>query len=462
MPASPSTARAINDRLALRLLQQEGPLDGRAVEAAHRPVPALRRRPRRTPHRRRADRRSWGSRANSAAARTPGCTGSSPTAPTWPHSTSAPRASPSSSSDLLGTVLAEASVPIDDDTGTGPAVEQAVALVERTAKEAGAERLHTVGIGAPGLIDPATGELRDSSGLPEWHRRLVAALQERLPGPRPGRERDQPRRPRRTARRRRPRPRHLRPALARPRHRRGRRPRRRPAPRCLRRYRRDRLPAGAGHARHCRPRRTARAASTPSPGPPRSPNSRRRYGARGARRPHRRAGMRRRWCGRRWRGRSRRRRARRPASSTRSPTGSPSVPPPSSPSSTPAAWSWRGEVGRAGGDVLAARVEDRLARMSPLPTEVRASALGGGAVLRGALLMARDGAQDELFAPPERCAAPEGTPRRGRARSQRWRAARSMSGNRRPGGGARASVTAAGSIWGRVRHVGRPAGVAEP
>ncbi|MET7443185.1 Lrp/AsnC family transcriptional regulator, partial [Streptomyces sp. NPDC005568] len=26
MPASPSTARAINDRLALRLLQQEGPL----------------------------------------------------------------------------------------------------------------------------------------------------------------------------------------------------------------------------------------------------------------------------------------------------------------------------------------------------------------------------------------------------------------------------------------------------
>lgn len=26
MPASPSTARAINDRLALRLLQQDGPL----------------------------------------------------------------------------------------------------------------------------------------------------------------------------------------------------------------------------------------------------------------------------------------------------------------------------------------------------------------------------------------------------------------------------------------------------
>jgi predicted NBD/HSP70 family sugar kinase len=61
-----------------------------------------------------------------------------------------------------------------------------------------------------------------------------------------------------------------------------------------------------------------------------------------------------------------------------------------------------GEVGRAGGAVLAARVRDRLGRMTPLPTEVRAGALGGGAVLRGALLTARDGAQDELFAPPER------------------------------------------------------------
>ncbi len=58
-----------------------------------------------------------------------------------------------------------------------------------------------------------------------------------------------------------------------------------------------------------------------------------------------------------------------------------------------------GETGRAGGEVLARRVQERLARLSPLPTEVRASALGGQAVLRGALLTARDRAQDELFAP---------------------------------------------------------------
>ncbi|TWV31991.1 ROK family protein, partial [Streptomyces misionensis] len=56
-----------------------------------------------------------------------------------------------------------------------------------------------------------------------------------------------------------------------------------------------------------------------------------------------------------------------------------------------------GEVGRAGGEVLAGLVAERLARLSPLPTEVRAGGLGGSAVLRGALLTARDRAQDELW-----------------------------------------------------------------
>jgi predicted NBD/HSP70 family sugar kinase len=61
-----------------------------------------------------------------------------------------------------------------------------------------------------------------------------------------------------------------------------------------------------------------------------------------------------------------------------------------------------GEIGQAGGEVLAGMVEERVRRMSPLATEVRSSDLGGAAVLRGALLTARDRAQDELFAPPER------------------------------------------------------------
>lgn len=58
-----------------------------------------------------------------------------------------------------------------------------------------------------------------------------------------------------------------------------------------------------------------------------------------------------------------------------------------------------GEVGHAGGAALAARVEERLATMSPLRTGVRAALLGGTAVRQGALLAAREAAQDALFAP---------------------------------------------------------------
>ncbi|MFJ4084419.1 ROK family transcriptional regulator [Streptomyces iakyrus] len=180
MPASPSTARAINDRLALRLLQQEGPLTAgqlKQLTGLSRPTVAdlverltaagliavvgeageQRRGPNAKVYGIVAD------RAHLAAldVRTEGVA--------------------VAVADLVGRVLAEASVPIGGDTGTGPAVEQAVTLVERVAKEAGADRLHTVGIGAPGLIDPSSGELRDSTGLPEWHRRLVATLQDRLP-----------------------------------------------------------------------------------------------------------------------------------------------------------------------------------------------------------------------------------------------------------------------------------------
>jgi predicted NBD/HSP70 family sugar kinase len=58
-----------------------------------------------------------------------------------------------------------------------------------------------------------------------------------------------------------------------------------------------------------------------------------------------------------------------------------------------------GEIGRAGGEALATRVAEGLARMTPLPTEVRAGAVEGSAVLRGAVLTAMDAAQNRLFAP---------------------------------------------------------------
>ncbi|MFE7485735.1 ROK family transcriptional regulator [Streptomyces sp. NPDC057552] len=180
MPASPSTARAINDRIALRLLQQDGPLTAaqlKTLTGLSRPTVAdlverlrdagliqvvgesgaVRRGPNAKLYGIVAD------RAHLAALDVR--TGSVSVVV----------------ADLLGATLAEATLPIADGTGTGAAVEQSVALLERTAREAGSVPLHSVGIGAPGLIDPATGELRDSSGLPAWHRDLVRVLQERLP-----------------------------------------------------------------------------------------------------------------------------------------------------------------------------------------------------------------------------------------------------------------------------------------
>ncbi|MFE3525967.1 ROK family transcriptional regulator [Streptomyces sp. NPDC059161] len=180
MPASPSTARAINDRLALRHLQDEGPLTAgqlKKLTGLSRPTVAdlvERLQGAGLVHvvgESGAERRGPNARLYSIVADRAHLAALD----VRTHSVSLVVA------DLLGRTLAQATLPIEPDVGTGPAVEQAVALLERTAKEAGAERLHSVGIGAPGLIDPASGELRDTSGLPAWHRELVAVLARRLP-----------------------------------------------------------------------------------------------------------------------------------------------------------------------------------------------------------------------------------------------------------------------------------------
>ncbi|MFJ4471174.1 ROK family transcriptional regulator [Streptomyces sp. NPDC089424] len=434
MPASPSTARAINDRLALRLLQQEGPLTAgqlKQLTGLSRPTVAdlverlsaaglievvgeageLRRGPNAKLYGIVAD------RAHLAAldVRTEGVS--------------------VIVSDLLGRVLAEASVPIGDDTGTGPAVEQAVALVERTAKEAGAQSLHTVGIGAPGLIDPATGELRDSSGLPAWHRRLVAALQERLPEARVIVENET----------------NL-AALAEQREGAA----------------RDRdtfvllwLGQGTGAAvvldgslRRGASGGTGEIGFLPVPGTGGLPTATDCAGgfhslaAAGAivelAKGH---GLRLPGSGTGLEAAEVVRRAVKAAEAVRGDAGPADVvrrdaePVGEGPGVVrsaggaesgegaesregdarfldalaercalgvasvvavldPGCLVLGGEVGRAGGEVLAGLVGQRVRRMSPLVTEVRASVLGGGAVLRGALLTARDRAQDEVFAPP--------------------------------------------------------------
>ncbi|WP_028803653.1 ROK family transcriptional regulator [Streptomyces sp. 142MFCol3.1] len=393
MPASPSTARAINDRLALRLLQQEGPLTAgqlKQLTGLSRPTVA-----------------DLVERLTAAGlVSVVGESGEQRRGPNARlYGIVADRAQLAALdvrtesvsvvvSDLLGAELARASLPIADDTGTGPAVEQAVTLVERTAKEAGAERLHTVGIGAPGLIDPASGELRDSSGLPAWHRRLVAALQERLPArvlvenetnlaalaeQRDGAARD-----------------------------------------------RDTfvllwLGHGTGAAvvldgalRRGASGGTGEIGFLPVPGTRTLPSARDCEGGF-----HSLAGAAAVAALAAEHGLAAEPAAHEPraaalvraavtapgdsgaarfldALADRLAIGAASV----TAVLDPGCVVLGGEVGQAGGAALATRVEERLRRMSPLPTEVRASTLGGGAVLRGALLTARDGAQDELFAAP--------------------------------------------------------------
>ncbi|KAA2256714.1 ROK family transcriptional regulator [Solihabitans fulvus] len=56
-----------------------------------------------------------------------------------------------------------------------------------------------------------------------------------------------------------------------------------------------------------------------------------------------------------------------------------------------------GDLGRAGGDALAGRVADRVASAIPLRTEVRATTVDGNPVLRGALLTALADTRDALF-----------------------------------------------------------------
>lgn len=56
-----------------------------------------------------------------------------------------------------------------------------------------------------------------------------------------------------------------------------------------------------------------------------------------------------------------------------------------------------GKTGRAGGDTLAGLVGERLGALSPAPTRVLASTVAGNAILQGAVLTALDTARDRIF-----------------------------------------------------------------
>ncbi|MFG2911347.1 ROK family transcriptional regulator [Kitasatospora sp. NPDC048298] len=177
--ATPSTARAINDRLALNLLLEQGPLTAtelRDLTGLSRPTVAdLLERLQRTGlvavvGERGEQRRGPNARLYALVA-------------SRAHLAAVDVRSGGVSlvvADLAGRSLATAEVPVDGDGGPDTAGAIVATLLE-TAHGVGVERLHTVAVGAPGLVDPATGRLQSTGKLPGWHAELLAALQE-LPG----------------------------------------------------------------------------------------------------------------------------------------------------------------------------------------------------------------------------------------------------------------------------------------
>ncbi len=176
--ASPTTARLINDRLALQLLQSEGALTAgqlKTLTGLSRPTVAdLVERLQEAglitvvgesgAQRRGPNARLYGIVADRAHLvgldlRT--------------HSVTVAVA------DLLGEVRAERTVPIGPDDTPDAAVAAALAGLDKALAAAGAPHPHTIAVGAPGLVDPATGRLGGTDWIPSWHVALVGELRAR-------------------------------------------------------------------------------------------------------------------------------------------------------------------------------------------------------------------------------------------------------------------------------------------
>ncbi|BDM68643.1 transcriptional regulator [Streptomyces nigrescens] len=180
--ASPATARLINDRLALQLLQSDGPLTAgqlKTLTGLSRPTVAdLVERLQQAgliavvgqsgAQRRGPNARLYGIVADRAHLvgldlRT--------------HSVTVAVA------DLLGRVRAERTAPVGADDTHDAAVATALAVVDKALAAAGADRPHTLAVGAPGLVDPATGRLGGTDRIPSWHATLVGELRTRTAAP---------------------------------------------------------------------------------------------------------------------------------------------------------------------------------------------------------------------------------------------------------------------------------------
>ncbi|MFJ1755095.1 ROK family transcriptional regulator [Kitasatospora sp. NPDC088134] len=218
--ATPSTARAINDRLALELLLERGPLtasDLRTLTGLSRPTvadllerlqrsglvahagesAALRRGPNARLYELVADRAHLAGidiRSTGVSLVVADLTGRTLGTATIPATLPVLPVLPVLSEGAEGAeALAGAGAGVGFATGSGAAdgvsaeggaegdllVERTVEALLATAAAAGAKELHTVAVGAPGLVDPSTGTLNNSGKLPEWHTKLLAALRSR-------------------------------------------------------------------------------------------------------------------------------------------------------------------------------------------------------------------------------------------------------------------------------------------
>ncbi|MFJ1793277.1 ROK family transcriptional regulator [Kitasatospora griseola] len=221
--ATPSTARAINDRLALDLLLERGPLtasDLRTLTGLSRPTvadlierlqrsglvaqagesAALRRGPNARLYGLVADRahlagidiratgvslvvadltgRTLGTATIAAPAG--GEPGGPVRLPTGEAGSGVAAVAASQPVRAIGAVGAGVTGSAGGEAGEGDLlVERTVDVLLATATEAGARELHTVAVGAPGLVDPVSGALNNSGKLPEWHSKLLAALRAR-------------------------------------------------------------------------------------------------------------------------------------------------------------------------------------------------------------------------------------------------------------------------------------------
>ncbi|MEV0625345.1 ROK family transcriptional regulator [Nonomuraea wenchangensis] len=78
--------------------------------------------------------------------------------------------------DLAGNRLPDRRLPLAGTGDLGEFIADVVQVVRRTSLESFDQDPHTIAVGAPGVVDPGTGALRSTGWPPEWHAEMVAAL----------------------------------------------------------------------------------------------------------------------------------------------------------------------------------------------------------------------------------------------------------------------------------------------